>query len=558
MYDVLVIGGGHAGVEAASAAARRGARVGLVTFKAEDVGQMSCNPSIGGVGKGHLVRELDVFDGVMARAADRAAIHRRMLNRSKGPAVQGPRVQADRRLYRNAVVELLRESGVELIACEALRMILRSGRIAGLETSSGEMSCRALVIATGTFLDARMFVGEEVIEGGRRGASAAVTLGAQIREIGLGQGRLKTGTPPRLDGRTIDWSRLEPQPSDFEAWAMSALDDGERRPQLACAITRTKDQTHEIIEANFSRSPLFAGAIEGRGPRYCPSIEDKVKRFGGRDGHQIFLEPEGLNDALVYPNGVSTSLPEDVQRAFVRSVPGLERAEIVRPGYAVEYEFVDPRRLSSALQVQEIAGLFLAGQINGTTGYEEAAAQGLVAGLNAAGHALETEPVRFDRRTSYIGVMTDDLTLQGVTEPYRMMTARAEYRLALRADNATTRLGEAALAAGCVSERRRRQIGAHLEARSREEWAETDEGRADALYAPYIERQQREWEKVQRDARVWLGARFDYGSVPGLSNEMVERLSTARPETLDQASRLQGITPAALSALHVAAARAAA
>ena len=558
MYDVLVIGAGHAGVEAASAAARRGARVGLVTFKPEDVGQMSCNPSIGGVGKGHLVRELDVFDGLMARAADGAAIHRRMLNRSKGPAVQGPRVQADRRLYRKAVVELLRESGVELIACEALRMVLRGGRIAGLETSAGEMSCRALVIATGTFLDARMFVGEQVIGGGRRGDSAAVALGAQIREIGLGQGRLKTGTPPRLDGRTIDWSRLEPQPSDSEVWTMSALNDGVRRPQLACAITRTNDQTHEIIEANFGRSPLFAGAIEGRGPRYCPSIEDKVKRFGGRDGHQIFLEPEGLDDALVYPNGISTSLPEGVQRAFVRSVPGLERAEIVRPGYAVEYEFVDPRQLGSTLQVQEIGGLFLAGQINGTTGYEEAAAQGLVAGLNAAAHALEIEPVRFDRRTSYVGVMADDLTLQGVTEPYRMMTARAEYRLALRADNATTRLGEAALAAGCVSERRRRQIEAHLEARSREQWAQTDEGRADALYAPYIERQQREWERVQRDARVSLGAQFNYGSVPGLSHEMVERLSTARPETLDQASRLQGITPAALSALHVAAARAAA
>jgi tRNA uridine 5-carboxymethylaminomethyl modification enzyme len=558
MYDVLVIGGGHAGVEAASAAARRGARVGLVTFKAEDIGQMSCNPSIGGVGKGHLVRELDVFDGLMARAADRSAIHRRMLNRSKGPAVQGPRVQADRRLYRNAVVELLRQTGIELIACEALRMIMRAGRIAGLETSGGEMSCRALVIATGTFLDARMFVGEQVIEGGRRGESAAVALGAQIREIGLGQGRLKTGTPPRLDGRTIDWSRLEPQPSDCETWTMSAFDDGVWQPQLACAITRTNDQTHEIIEANFDRSPLFAGAIEGRGPRYCPSIEDKVKRFGGRDGHQIFLEPEGLDDALVYPNGISTSLPEDVQRAFVRSVPGLERAEIVRPGYAVEYEFVDPRRLNSALEVQEIGGVFLAGQINGTTGYEEAAAQGLVAGMNAAAHALEIESVRFDRRTSYIGVMTDDLTLQGVTEPYRMMTARAEYRLALRADNATSRLGEAALAAGCISERRRCQIEAHLEARSGEEWAETDEGRADALYAPYIERQQREWEKVQRDARIWLGARFDYSSVPGLSNEMIERLSTARPETLDQASRLQGITPAALSALHVAAARAAA
>jgi len=558
MYDVLVIGGGHAGAEAASAAARRGARVGLVTFKPDDIGQMSCNPSIGGVGKGHLVRELDVFDGLMARAADRAAIHCRMLNRSKGPAVHGPRVQADRRLYREAVAQLLSESGVEVIVCEALRLVLRGGRIAGLETAAGEIGCRALVIATGTFLDARMFIGEQVIEGGRRGGAAALSLGAQIREIGLGQGRLKTGTPPRLDGRTIDWSRLEPQPSDSETWTMSALDDGRRRPQLACAITRTSDDTHEIIEANFDRSPLFAGAIEGRGPRYCPSIEDKVKRFGGRDGHQIFLEPEGLDDALVYPNGISTSLPEDVQRAFVRSVPGLERVEIVRPGYAVEYEFIDPRRLGSTLEVQEVAGLFLAGQINGTTGYEEAGAQGLVAGLNAAAHALEIEPVRFDRRTSYIGVMTDDLTLQGVTEPYRMMTARAEYRLALRADNATTRLGEAALAAGCVSERRGRQIEAHFNARARQEWAESEEGQADALYAPYIERQRREWEAVQRDTRIWLGGSFDYSSVAGLSNEMVERLSTARPETLEQASRLRGITPAALSALHVAAARAAA
>jgi len=555
MYDVLVIGAGHAGCEAAAAAARRGARVGLLTFRAEDAGQMSCNPSIGGVGKGHLVRELDVFDGLMARAADRAAIHRRMLNRSKGPAVWGPRVQADRRLYRAAIGELLAENEVELVIAEALRLIVRDGRVAGVETSVGNLSCRALVIATGTFLDARLFVGEEVVEGGRRGERASIALAEQIREVGLGQGRLKTGTPPRLDGRTIDWARLEEQPSDNDAWSMSALDDGAAPPQLSCAITRTNERTHDIIRANFDRSPLFAGAIEGRGPRYCPSIEDKVKRFGDRDGHQIFLEPEGLDDPLVYPNGISTSLPADVQREFVHSIAGLERAEIVRPGYAVEYEYVDPRRLNATLEVRDLGGLFLAGQISGTTGYEEAAAQGLAAGLNAAAVALDLPEVRFDRRTSYIGVMLDDLTLQGVSEPYRMMTARAEYRLSLRADNATTRLGEAALAGHCVSDRRRAQIEQHFALRSDPSWATTEEGRADTLYAPYIERQRREWEVVRRDSHVWIPAGFDFGAVSGLSNEMVERLGATRPETLDQASRVAGVTPAALSALYVAAAR---
>ncbi|HVI98061.1 MAG TPA: tRNA uridine-5-carboxymethylaminomethyl(34) synthesis enzyme MnmG [Sphingomonas sp.] len=605
-FDVIVVGGGHAGTEAAAAAARRGARVALLTFDATKVGAMSCNPAIGGLGKGHLVREVDAFDGLIARAADAAAIHYRMLNRSKGAAVQGPRVQADRRRFARAIQTMLAEqSGVAVIEGEAAGLGLSGGRVAGVVLADGaRLDARAVVLATGTFLGGRLFCGEVRSAGGRTGERAATALGIQLRDLGLPIARLKTGTPPRLDGRTIDWAALERQPSDDEQWTMSPMSAGRPLPQLACAITRTNARTHDIIRANLDRSPLYSGAIEALGPRYCPSIEDKIGRFGDRDGHQVFLEPEGLDDPLVYPNGISTSLPADVQTAIVASMAGLDRARIVVPGYAVEYDHIDPRALDARLGVDAIEGLFCAGQINGTTGYEEAAAQGLVAGLNAAASARGLAPLILDRAQSYIGVMIDDLVLQGVTEPYRMLTARAEYRLRLRADNAETRLGGIAAALDCIGTERaahqrrraegRERIDQHLAEtasptemarrgapvkqdgirRSFAEWLRfPDVGAAhlapnafdgvapaivaeaieDARYAPYLERQQAEVAEMRANDAVALPPALDYAAIPGLSIEMVERLAAGRPSTLGAASRVRGITPAALSAilLHI-------
>ncbi|RDE04593.1 tRNA uridine-5-carboxymethylaminomethyl(34) synthesis enzyme MnmG [Sphingomonas aracearum] len=600
-FDVVVIGGGHAGTEAAAAAARRGARTALVSFDAARIGEMSCNPAIGGVGKGHLVREVDAFDGLIGRAADAAAIHHRMLNRSKGVAVHGPRVQADRVLYKAAIQESLRrQNNLTVVAGEAYELLLHPGSVAGVVLDDGtKLRATAVVLATGTFLGGRLFRGEERLTGGRIGEAASVPLAAQIRSLGLPMGRLKTGTPPRLDGRTIDWARLERQESDVEPWFMSPMTRTRRLPQLHCAVSRTTAQTHEIIRSGLDRSPLFGGDIQGSGPRYCPSIEDKVFRFADRDSHQVFLEPEGLDTHLIYPNGISTSLPTDVQAAMIASMPGLEHAVITEPGYAVEYDYLDPRALSSQLALAAIPGLFCAGQINGTTGYEEAAAQGLIAGLNAAAHALGVDAVVLDRASSYLGVMVDDLVLQGVTEPYRMLTARAEYRLRLRADNAETRLGPIAAAAGCLSpersehqarrEQQRQQATRRLddlqagpphlglpERRSAAAWLRVDgvtladvapdllgTGDADVLaevvedarYAPYLERQAREIAELRENDAIRLPDAFKFGAVPGLSNEMIERLTRASPQTLGEAGRIRGVTAAALSAILLQARR---